>query len=184
LINQKSRTIGRSFRLNEQWLRILNEEAKNEKISPNALLNRVLQDYCSFDRHLKRFPVSILGQESLSNIIGDCTKENLRLYGKQAGSTIAKDIFGMLGINFSKENIIFCIKDILGNYSNWFIYNHHINNGKDVFHLRHNMGENWSLFVSEAVSTLLEHCSGQKVRKEFTKSTVTLEIALDKKPCT
>lgn len=183
MVNQKSRTIGRSFRLNEQWLNTLTEEANNEKISPNALLNRILEDYCLFYRHLKRFPVAIIGQENLSKIIGDCPKENVILHGKIAGSTTAKDIFNLLGLNYSKESITFYLKEILDHYAHWYTYSHHSNNGKDVFHFRHNMGENWSLFVSETTSTLLEHCSGEKVKKEFTKNTITLEVALNKKPC-
>lgn len=182
--DQKNKTVGRSFRIKEQWLNILDEESKNERISSNALLNKILEEYCLALRHLKRFSVVVLGQTNFSNIIGDCPKENLIAYGKLSGSILANDIFHLMGLSFSKEDITFFLKEVLGHYATWFIYNHHEEGRKAVFHLRHNVGENWSIFVSEAVSTLLEHCSAHQVRREYTKNTVTLEVTFDKIPCT
>jgi hypothetical protein len=180
---QKRRTMSRSFRLDEQALSTLNDEAEKQKISPNALLNQILLDYCIFYRYLKHIPTITMTQELFANIIRDCPEENVRLYGKQSGSTMAKDIFGVVGLDFNRENLAFYLEEISGRYANAFTYNHHINDcGKDVFHLRHNLGEKWSIFLSEEISTLIESCSGEQVKKELTKNTVTIEVALDKKP--
>lgn len=180
---QKRRTISRSFRLDEQALNTLNEEAEKQRNSPNALLNQILLDYCIFYRYLKHIPSITLTQELFANIISDCPEENLRLYAKHSGSAMAKDIFGVVGLKFNRENLAFYLEEINGRYANAFTYTHHINDcGKDVFHLRHNMGEKWSIFLSEEISTLIECCSGDQVKKELTKNTVTIEVGLDKKP--
>ncbi|HTY75914.1 MAG TPA: hypothetical protein VMD05_10160 [Candidatus Nanoarchaeia archaeon] len=180
---QKRRTLSRSFRLDEQSLNILEEEAEKQKTSSNALLNRILLDYCLFYRYLKHIPTITLPQDLFANIIRDCPEENVKLYGKNSGSEIAKDVFGTIGLDFNRENLTFYLEEIMGHYANSFVYNHHINsNGKDVFHLRHNLGEKWSIFLSEEISTLIERCSGEQVKKELTKNTVTIEAALDKKP--
>jgi len=177
--------MSRSFRLDEQALSTLNEEAEKQKTSPNALLNQILLDYCVFYRYLKHIPTITLAQELFADIIRDCPEENVRLYGKNSGSAIAKDIFGVVGLSFNRCNLEFYLEEILSRYANGFAYNHHINDhGKDVFHLRHNMGEKWSIFLSEEISTLIECCSGEQVKKELTKNTVTIEVAFDKKRLT
>jgi putative component of toxin-antitoxin plasmid stabilization module len=180
---QKRRTISRSFRLDEQALNILEEEAEKQKTTPNALLNHILSDYCLFYRYLKHIPTITMTQELFAKIIRDCPEENVREYAKQSGSAMAKDIFGVIGLDFNRENLAFYLEEIQDRYANAFTYNHHINDcGKDVFHLRHNLGEKWSIFLSEEISTLIECCCGEQVKKELTKNTVTIEVALDKKP--
>jgi hypothetical protein len=178
LINEKSRTIGRSFRIDERWLNILSEEAKNDGISPNALVNKVLQDYCLFHRYTKRFPSMLLTQKSFSSIIDACPKEALKTCAKKTGSTNAQDIFHTLGVSFDHENITYLIREIYGRYGNWFTYNHHLKNGKEVFHLRHNMGENWSMFIAEVISTLFDYGLNIKVKAEFLENTVTIDVPL------
>jgi hypothetical protein len=180
---QKKRTVSRSFRLDEQALNTLEEEAEKQKTSPNALLNQILLDYCIFYRYLRNIPTITMPQELFAKIIHDCPEENVRLYGKQSGSIVAKDIFSVAGLNFNRENFVFYLEDIMGRYSNSFTYTHHINNyGHDVFHLRHNLGEKWSIFLAEEISALIAYCSCEQVKKELTQNTVTVEVALDKKP--
>lgn len=50
---------------------------------------------------------------------------------------------------------------------------------KDYFHLRHELGENWSIYIAEVVSTVIESCCDKKVKKEFLDGAVTLEILLN-----
>lgn len=153
----------------------MQEEASSEGISPNAIANRVLRDYCLFYRYLKRFPSITLTQKSFSSIVGACPKEDLIISAKKAGSVNAQDILNTLGLSFDRENITYLIKDFYGHYGNWFTYNHHIKDGKEVFHLRHNLGENWSVFISEAISTLFEYGLNKKVKLEFSEGSVTID---------
>ena len=68
-----------------------------------------------------------------------------------------QDILNTLGLSFDHESVTYLIKEFYGHYGNWFNYNHHIKNNKEIFHLRHNLGEKWSVYVSEVISTLFEY---------------------------
>lgn len=100
MVDKKSRTIGRSFRINERCLNVLNEESKKEGISTNALLNNVLQDYSIFHRHFKRYGGIILTQKTFSAIMEACPKEDLREIAKKGGSMNAKDFFSVINAKF------------------------------------------------------------------------------------
>jgi hypothetical protein len=177
LVNQKSRTIGHSFRIQERWLNTLNEEAERAGISPNALLNRILQEYCEFLRFSKRFGSITLTQTSFSSIIDACPAEALTEIAKKAGSVTALDIFRTNGIKQNHEGAIYYLTRILGEYANLFKFEHYVISNREYFHLRHTLGKKWSLYIAEVVSAILDFCRIKKVKTEFLEDAVTLELS-------
>jgi hypothetical protein len=175
LVQRKSRTIGRSFRINEQWLNTLNEEAEKAGISPNALLNKILEDYSKYQRYFKRFDGIALTQKSFSRIVEACSKEALVNIATKSQATVL-DVFRTIGLRYNYEDATFFMTTILSEYANWFKCEHHLVNNKEYFHLRHNLGEKWSIYLAEAVSVLFEYCCNIRVKKEFLEGAVTLEI--------
>lgn len=170
------RTIGRSFRINERWLKTLDEEAERQGITPNALANRILRDYCLFQRYFKRLDGIILSQRTLSRFTEACPKEKLSEIAQKAGYSVALDLFRTMGLRYNFEDSVFFVTIILDEYANWFKCEHYLIKDKEVFHLRHNLGESWNFYISEVVSTLLERCCGKKVKKELLEGAVTLEL--------
>ena len=178
MAKQKSRTIGRSFRINEQYFNTLNEEAERAGISSNALINKILQDYCEYHRYFKRFGAISISQKEFSRIVEACPKEALLDIAKKAGSVVAPDIFRSRGLRFDNEDSTFYVTTILAEYANWFRCEHYFVNDKEYFHLRHDLGEKWSIYIGEALSVLFESCCKKRVKKEFLDGAVTLEIPL------
>jgi hypothetical protein len=168
--------VGRSFRLNENLLNVLTNEAAKEGISPNALLNKILQDYCQFHRHLKNFPSILLTQDTFSTIITKISPEDARKIGTKAGYRGYQDILRTLGLKVNQQNIQYLLETIYGNYGKWFIYTHHNHKNKKVYHLRHTLGENWSILVSALVSTLFEEGLNQKTETENLENAVTVQV--------
>ena len=179
MIDKKSRTIGRSFRVDEQWLNVLNEEAKREGISVNALMNQILQDYSLFHRYFKRHPGIVLMQKSFSRIIEKCPKEDLIEIGREAGAIIVKDVFRIFGLSPNHKDVTFYLLTMLAKYGNWFEYEHHTRNNKEFFHLRHDLGENGSIYIGEFVSAIFEHSLNKKIKTEITAGTLTFEVPLN-----
>ena len=117
-------------------------------------------------------------QKSFSDIINACSKEDLIVGAKKVGSLNAQDILDTLGLSFDHENITYLIKELYSHYGNWFNYNHHIKNNKEIFHLRHNLGENWSVYVSEVISSLFEYGLNKKVKPTFLEDSVTITVPM------
>jgi hypothetical protein len=172
----KPRTVGRSFRISQQWLDGLNEEAEKQSLTPNALINFILRDYCLFHRYLKRLDIMAVTQKTVSRFAEACPKDKLEEIAQKAGSNIALDLFRSMGLRFNREDAVFFVTTILGEYANWFKCEHYKVGNKEIFHLRHNLGENWSYYVSEVITNLLEACCNQKVKSEFLDTAVTLEV--------
>lgn len=178
MVEAKSRTVARSFRINERWLNTLEDEAQRQQTTPNTLINVILRDYCLFQRFFKRLDGMILSQKTLSRFAEACPKEKLEEIAKKAGSSVALDLFRTMGLRFNYEDSMFFVTKILGDYANWYKYEHYTVGNKVILHLRHNLGENWSFYISEVVSTTLESCCNKKVKKEILDGAVTLEMPL------
>ncbi len=176
--DRENRSVGRSFRVNKQVLDVLSEEAERERISLNSLVNRILKDYCDYQRYFKRYGCIALTQKGFSRIVEGCRREILEDMYKRAGSITAIDLFRTMGFEFNYECVTIFMSTILAERANWFRYEHHISKDKETFHLRHDLGENWSVYIAGVLSTLIEECCNKKVKKYFVDGAVTLEMCL------
>lgn len=174
----KTQTIGRSFRINQDLLDTLNQEAENEGISPNALLNKVLKDYSYFYRYLNKYPCITIAQPIFSVVIAKVTEEEARKFGQAASIRASKDLLKTFGLEHSADDIRYFIEKILGAYGNWFVFNRHITSDKEILHLRHNYGRTWSIFLFEALEPLLEKSYGKKPKADVSDVAVTFEVPI------
>jgi hypothetical protein len=178
MVDEKKRSVGRSFRINEKNLDILFEEAEREGISLNSLVNKVFKDYCDYQRFFKRYSCIGLTQKSFSRIVEACPKGVLEEIAKKAGSVTALDIFRTMGLAFDFDGARYFISKVLADYAGWFKLEHYVMKDKEVFHMRHDLGENWSTYIAQVTSTLLEYCCNRKVKKDCLDGTVTLEVSM------
>jgi len=175
LLNRKKRTVGRSFRINEEWIKVLNEEAKKQGISVNSLLNRLLQQY-AYLRYMLRYGAITVTRKGFSGILECCPEDKIRENGRNAGSTITRDILLTMGVAPDYNFVILLVKKILSEFAGWFECDHHIKRDKEILHLRHDLGIKWSIYVEAAASETFNSVLGKKVTTEISDSSVTITI--------
>ncbi|HEU4605664.1 MAG TPA: hypothetical protein VFS46_05440, partial [Nitrososphaera sp.] len=62
-------SITRSFRFENDVLRVLDEEAERMGISVNALVGIVLRRYCEFTRYLSKIDMVVINREMLTSLL-------------------------------------------------------------------------------------------------------------------
>jgi len=157
---------------------ILNEEAERAGISSNALINKILQEYCEYQRYAKRFGVISISLKEFSGILEACSKEALVDNAKKAGLVVAADALRTMGLGNNYKDLVFFVTRFLAEYANYCKCEHYVINNKEYFHLRHDLGEKWSICLAEGFSTLFESCGMEGVKKEILDGAVTLEVPL------
>jgi len=175
LLNEKRKTVGRSFRIDEEWLEVLNEEAEKQGISVNALLNRLLQQY-AYIRYMLRYGAITLTSKGFSAILESCPEDKVRENGRNAGSTIVKDLMLTMGVTPSYSFVILLVKKILSEFAGWFECDHHVKRDKEILHLRHDLGINWSIYLSGVASGTFNSLLDTEVAIELSDSSVTITI--------
>lgn len=176
-----SKTVGRSFRINEQFLETLTQEAENLGVSPNALLNKVLKDYYSFYKYLNKYPCIILAHQVFNEIAPRISEEEAKLLGHHSSDRAPKDILKTFGLDLNPEDTEYFIEKILGYYGNWFVFNRHLIRDREIIHLRHNFGRTWSIYLFEAIEPLIEKSYGRKPKAEISDVAVTFELTINPK---
>jgi hypothetical protein len=178
LLNQKRSTTGFSLRINDEWLKTLREESNRQGISVNALMNKILENYCHNWRWAERFGVIIMNSPTFAEIICCCPDESLQEIAKVSGSTRAKDALRTIGVPPTYDQLILFIRNNLGKFGNWFDYNQYSRGRKELIHLRHEMGRKWSIFVANQVSTMFESILDKTAKTEIFDNAATLEIVM------
>ena len=174
-LNKKRKTVGRSFRIDEEWLEVLNEEAERQRVSVNALLNLLLQQY-AYIRFMLRYGAITLTRKGFAALLECCPENEVRKRGKTAGLEITRDMLLTMGAAQDYNFVILLIKKILAEFAGWFECDHHIKRDREILHFRHDLGIKWSIYVEAAASETFSSVLGKEVTTEISDSSVTVTI--------
>ena len=163
---QKRRTTGYSFRIYEEYLEILRKEANREGISVNALMNRILERYCEHYRFSERFHLIYISRRTFAEIINSCPKDRLQEISEKVGSLNIMDAFRTMAIPQTYHGMMTFLAKNMSKYAGWYDFYHHDKGGKEILHLRHELGRKWSDFIAKHTSTSFASVLNIKTKTE------------------
>ncbi|MBD3206941.1 hypothetical protein GF319_11455 [Candidatus Bathyarchaeota archaeon] len=174
LHTESQSTVSRSFRIGEEWDKILQEDAEAQGTSVNALLNNILKKY-SLTRVTTTYNDILLPPELFQPIIALCSEGKIIEIGKNYGAS-SKDMFMRWGFPSSYSSIVWVIEHLFQEVFQWYICAYHVQGGREIFHLSHSYGENWSIFLSNYFSALIDTILDIKIDVEVSDNYATLII--------
>lgn len=161
-MGEEGQSAPRTFRLDADVMRGLEEEAKKQGATVNGLTCRILRKYVRIGAKVEQMGVVTLPRNDLIEIINALDEESVAKIGRKMGSATSKEImlllFGELSVSAFKQFFLM----FLCGYSNWTTC--YEVEDEDYLEIRasHNMGEKWSLFVKNYVEASLEFTLGMK----------------------
>ncbi|MCW4015127.1 MAG: hypothetical protein NWF06_02040 [Candidatus Bathyarchaeota archaeon] len=173
--HRKNKTRGCSFRINEEWLNVLTEEADKQAISVNSLMNKILRQYSFQYRHMKRFGSVVLSRTLLTKIIDCCTESEIKEIAQFTGSIETKDALRTLGIHSTYDKVLEHLKSV-GIFGGWFDFTQHTKDAGEYLHLRHEFGKKWSKFLAETISTVFKSILNTEIKIEVFDNYVTIQL--------
>ena len=149
--NIKQKTVTRTFRISAEWDDVLRKEAESKGISVNVLLNLILRRYACFDRLARGYNVISLTKQSFREILEGMPLEHLALAGENIGSKAIQNIIGMLGLPSNYDSFVYLVTKHFGgpNCAMWFSCYRHFHENRDIFHLQHDLGRGWSVYLEK-----------------------------------
>jgi hypothetical protein len=185
---KKTRSV--TFRIDSSVVDELQREADGKEISLNVLVNQVLKRYSEWDRYANKLgimPVPKIMLSSLMDKAVDVAKssgiKNIEPYRDEIIKKAAEIAF-----NIMKDSVLFMKKD----YNLWVVLSvlqdymkvsginadHIIQGKKHVFVIKHELGENWSLFTQELLKIIFEKLAKVKIETSITPNTTRAEVIL------
>jgi hypothetical protein len=144
---KESKTVAKSFRVNEKALSALQEEANRHGVSVNTLVNQLLLDYSEFGRYLQRINALRLSRKTFEELLNAVSEENVVKAGEAAGKSAPMAIISSKWGKITVNNVIEFIHD-LSAYANLFEYSEKNENERWTITLMHELGLKWSKFLT------------------------------------
>ena len=178
-INNQKKTVTRTFRIKDQWDIILYEEAKRQDISVNVLVSKILRQYALFGRFVDRIKILSLSNRTFKQIIQFMPDEKIAAEGERCGSIDAIEIFNTLDLSQDYDSFTFLIKEQFGNshFAGWYRCVHHPKENQDLFHLQHDLGRKWSIFLESYLRSILKNVNKTQLESKIYDYAVTLKIS-------
>lgn len=149
--SKRKKTVTRTFRIWEEWDEVLRKDAERQGISVNVLMNLILRRYARFDRLGRDGNFISLTKHAFRDIIEGIPLERLALTGEKTGSKDVLDVLDMLGLPSSFDSFVHLAMNHFGGPDGamWFNCYRHFLDNHDLFHLQHDLGRGWSVYVEK-----------------------------------
>jgi hypothetical protein len=180
--DKHKKTITRTFRTRQEWDSVLQEEASRQGVSINVLLNKILRKYSLYSRWDERNNDITLPQRTLKEILSLIPVESLAEAGTRSGALDAINIVNSMGLKMDYDSFFYLITEHLGgpHFARWFLCFHHTQGNKDIFHLQHDFGYGWSVYIEHYLLSFLSSITDVDAKTKVYDYAVTLEVTRPK----
>ena len=178
----RKKTITRTFRIRNEWDNVLQEEAAKQGVSVNILLNKLLRKYSLYSRWSDRKNDASFPRQTLQEILKTIQVESLAETGTKCGASDAVNIVNSMGLALNYESFVYLVTEHLGgpHFARWFQCFHHTQGNKDTFHLQHDLGSEWSVFLERYILSFLRSMTNTEATTRVYDYAVTLEVTRPK----
>jgi hypothetical protein len=174
------RMITRTFRINPEYDKILNEEAEKHGLSVSALLNQIIRQYVLVSRFTERVPAITLSYNTFAPILEHITETDLLDVAEKTGSILPEEAILQRGQKINFETVKWFIDVVYGKYGNWFSFTESCVNGEERIHLNHQLNHKWSQYLGSYIRGMFESILDMQPKIETRDNSVTLYLKTSK----
>jgi len=177
-VEQRKKTVTRTFRLSKEWDDVLQKEAEEQGVSVNVLMNKILRRYTLFERWADKYEVIHIMPRTLEHILDAASDEGIAEAGRTEGAVRPIDSLTMMGRRINQDSLVSLVTEFYGgaDFARWFQCDYHPELGSDVFHLRHRLGNKWSIFIKNYLTAMFENLLKAKVESKAIDQAVTINL--------
>ena len=182
-LDEKKQTITRSFRIRKEWDDVLKEESARQGVSVNVLVNKIFRKFSLYSRCTERTNDMSFPPRTLREILDAVQVESLAEAGSKSGALDAINIINALGLPMDYDSIVYMLTEHFGgpHFARWFSCFFHSSGNKDVFHIQHDLGHGWSIYLDGYFPSFLRSIIDIDVKSRVYDYAVTLEVTRPRK---
>jgi hypothetical protein len=149
----KSKTVPKSFRIDESALKAVEVEAAALNLSTNTLVNQILRQYAEFDRFARKINTVKVSSAAFRGMLSAVDVNQLIEVAKTAGSSIPQAFATAKNGRANLESFIGHIRS-LATYAQLFELSETVHVHGRVLTLIHDFGLNWSIFLVHYITAM------------------------------
>jgi hypothetical protein len=171
---KKKRTSVMSFRLDEDIVDALRQEADEEEISLNVLANHIFRRYVEWERDAQKAGFIPITRELLMALINEIDDRKIEELVRKTGKDVVKEQILYMESNYDLDSFIKWLES--RNRISGFAQKHVINGKIHEFIIQHDLNMKWSLYMKTLFEIILDDVYKKKVDFELTPATVVFKI--------
>jgi hypothetical protein len=155
LVQKEPHSETRTFRLDADIMKGLEQEAKKQGATVNGLVCRILRNYIRIDSKVNQIGAITFFRNDFIELLNALDEEKISELGTRLGTSTPKEVmlllFGELSIDAFRQFLVLFFSGYLSWASLYEIED------EDYLEMRagHNMGSKWSLFVKNYIESAL-----------------------------
>jgi hypothetical protein len=175
-MNSVPNSTTRSFRVDMELSKVLDEESERMGVSVNALVNMILKRYSEFTRFLSKIDLVVINRELLKSLFDSYPDEDIFGLGVSAGQIIPRDTILFWKKSVTPESVLEYIDKIICRYGFLGTYDETTQNEKRIIVIRHRLGKKGSQFLHGYLKSTLKNTLNLDSSFELTESSVKLQV--------
>lgn len=172
---KKSRTVPKSFRIDEAALLAVEAEAASQSVSPNTLVNQILKQFAEFDRFARKINTVKVSSATFRGLLSAGEVDKIIEVAKAAGSSIPQAFATAKNGKVDRESLIDHVRS-LATYAHLCEVSETIDAQGHVVTLIHDFGLNWSIFLVHYITAMFAQI-GASPKVEMSDRSVIFTLA-------
>ncbi|MFQ5969301.1 MAG: hypothetical protein ACE5J2_02245 [Nitrososphaerales archaeon] len=170
----KKKTSVMSFRLDQDTVEALREEAEEEEVSLNVLANHVFRRYVEWERFAQKAGFIPITKELLTALLNEVNQEKIEELVKKIGKEVIKAQILYMENKYDLDSFIKWSE--ARNRISGFAHKRVRDGDNHEYIIQHDLNFNWSLYMKTIYEMVLEDVYKKKVEFELTPSTVVFRL--------
>jgi hypothetical protein len=166
----------RSFRVDSEISKILDEEAERMGISVNGLVNMILKRYAEFTRFLSKIDLVVINRELLTSLFEYYGEDKVYELGTSLGEIIPRDTILFWKKTLTLQTLMEYIEKIICRYGFLGTYDEVNQHDIRIIVIRHRLGKKGSKFFHGYLKSAFKSTLNMDPTFELTNSSVKAQI--------
>jgi hypothetical protein len=171
---KKSRTVPKSFRIDQLALEAVESEAMTQNVSPNTLVNQILKQYAEFDRFARKINTVKISSATFRGLLGAGEIDKVIEVAQVAGSSIPQAFATARNGKVDRESLLDHLRSLAA-YAHLCEISETPDPHGQVITLIHDFGLHWSIFLVHYITAMFTQI-GVTPKIEMSDRTVILTL--------
>jgi len=172
----RRKSVTRTVRLEEEQDEALINEAERRGFSVNALIGHIFDRYLTSYRFYDIGGMIVFSAETTAEFLQRLDIDEIKEIGEATGQARIKGGLMQRGRKISFENVIWYITQVLGENNGWFRCDYREEGKQAIFHLTHQLGYKWSVYLGSYISSAIQEALDLKCNMVTMNNAVNIEV--------
>jgi len=165
----------RTIRISSDLDKLIQKDAKDRRLSVNALISTIMARYVEWDRFNERFGIISLKREAFGQIINKLGVEDIIALAKDIGEEVPKQFILFWFKKLTLQTYLAYIS-LVCKYAYFAEYELETDGSEYIISLIHDLGLRWSEFLGKWMEVGMKTTIGIVPRYDVTKGSVVIRF--------